>query len=67
MVASPQPILDGSSQLPPGTFLNKSSPRNHLYRTGRPLAEDRPFFAAILHADLDHLGNFTNNLHLEEN
>jgi hypothetical protein len=32
-VRVPQPILDGSSQLPPGTFLNKSSPRNHLYRT----------------------------------
>jgi hypothetical protein len=29
-VRVPQPILDGSSQLPPGTFLNKSSPRNHF-------------------------------------
>jgi hypothetical protein len=42
-----------------------AGPRNHLYRTGHPLIEDWPFLFALSQADLDHLGNFANDLHVE--
>jgi hypothetical protein len=42
-----------------------ASPRNQLYRTGHPLIEDWPFLFAFSQADLDHLGNFADDLHVE--
>ena len=42
-----------------------AGPRNHLYRTGRPLIEGRPFLFALLHAHLDHMGDFTDDLDFE--
>ena len=45
--------------------MSKSSPRNHLYRTGHPLIEDGPILFAFSQADLDHLGNLADDLHFE--
>ena len=42
-----------------------ASPRNHLYRTGHPLIEDWPFLFAFFQADLNHLRNLANDLHVE--
>ncbi len=38
--------------------------RNHLYRTGRPLIEGRPFLFAF-HAHPDHVGDLADDLDLK--
>jgi hypothetical protein len=41
-----------------------ASPRNHLYRTGHLIIEDGPFVFGSIKAKLDHLRDFTDDLHL---
>ena len=42
-----------------------AGPRNHLYRTGHPLIEARPFLFTFVHTDLDHVGDFAYDLDLK--